>query len=100
MLTINQVCRRLRISRYTLENWYRFKRESPEDELALLLPDYYKERVNSQRFWNKEDVAKLKEFKHARKLGRNGQMSNTIQKYVRKRKEMKDGQEDDTNRND
>jgi len=91
MLTLNQVCSRLKISRYTLENWYRFKREYPDDELALLLPDYYKERVNSQRFWNKADIKRLREFKNSRKLGRNGQMSKSIQKYVRKRKELENG---------
>lgn len=96
LLTINEVCRRLRISRYTLENWYRFKREFPEDELAMLLPDYHKEKVNSLRFWKKEDIKRLREFKNLRKLGRNGQMSNTIQKYVKKRKEKENGNENDT----
>lgn len=87
MLDINQVCKRIKVSVYTVENWYRFKREHPEDELALLLPDYYKEHINSRKFWKKEDIKKLKEFKSVRKLGRNGQMSETIQKYRKRRKE-------------
>lgn len=85
-LNVYEVCQALNISVYTLNNWYRFKKEFPNDELAKLLPDYYKKHEKSQRYWNKNDIKKLLKFKQTRKLGSQGQMSKTIQKYKKKGK--------------
>ncbi len=85
-MTAAEVCKELDISWVTLNNWYRYKRENSDDELAKILPDYEKEHEKSQRLWKKSDIEKLKEFKEKRNLGRNGQMSKTIQKYYKKEK--------------
>lgn len=86
-LTAQEVCKKVNISIFTLNNWYRFKKENPNDELALILPEFEKDYEKSQRTWNTEDIKLLKLFKSKRKLGRNGQMSKTIQKYYKKKKE-------------
>lgn len=88
-----QVCEKVNISIYTLNLWYRYKRRYPEDGLAQLLPDYYKEHVNSQRLWNQSDIKRLIKFKNSIKVGRsgNGNLSKVIQKYVKEKKNGTEG---------
>ena len=69
--------------------WYKFKKENPENELSKLLPDYKMESLNKGRFWNKEDIWKLIEFKSKIKKGRNGQLSSVYQRYRKDKKKGK-----------
>lgn len=87
-LDTQEVLSILGISWNTLSNWYRFKNEYPDDPLAKLLPEFRKDKNSKgqKRYWKETDIKKLKEFKEKRSLGRNGQMSKTIQKYYKKEK--------------
>lgn len=87
LLTANQVCNEVGISIFTLNNWYRYKRENPNDDLARILPDYTKEFTTSPRQWRRADIKKLLKFKQTRNLGSKGQMAKTIQKYYKKEKQ-------------
>lgn len=69
----------------TIAAWYRWKKLHPEHELAQLLPEYQVfEGHGRTRYWNREDVWKLIEFKQSIPQGRCGIMGDITQKYVRK----------------
>ena len=68
----------------TISSWYRWKHENPDHELAKLLPEYTKIGNRNTRYWNKDDVWKLIEFKSSIPQGRNGVMGSVTQRYVKK----------------
>ena len=83
-LTAAQVVVMLGISENTLNFWYRFKRENPDNEIAQLLPDYIKDSEKSKRYWKRSDLNKLIRFQQAIPKGRNGIMGTVTQKYCKK----------------
>ena len=85
-LTAQQVVVLLGISENTLNFWYRFKRQNPDNEIAQLLPEYKKDGLKGRRYWNKEDLWKLIEFQKSVPKGRNGIMGKVTQKYCKKEK--------------
>ena len=84
MLRAVEVALLLNISVPTLSNWYKFKRENPNDEYARLLPNYEVIGCHNQRFWDKSDVGALVEFKQKMPKGRSGVMGTVTQRYVKK----------------
>lgn len=86
-LTAQQVVVMLGISENTLNFWYRFKKENPDNEVAQLLPEYTKETEKSRRLWKRSDLDKLIKFQQTIPKGRNGIMSGTTQRYYKKKKE-------------
>ena len=88
-LTAAQVVVILGISENTLNFWYRFKREHPENEIAQLLPDYTKESEKSKRYWKRSDLDKLVRFQQALPKGRSGIMGGITQRY--KKEDIKNG---------
>lgn len=87
LLTASEVCYLVGISIYTLNNWYTFKRENPDDEYAKMLPEiYHKSEGNrTKRYWNAEDVGKLIEYRTKIPWGKNGVMGSVTQRYVKKK---------------
>ena len=78
----------LGISVDTLDIWYRFKKQNPDNEFAKMLPEVkYKKDNKKQRFWTEEDIFKLIEYKNTIPKGRNGIMGGITQKYVKKKGE-------------
>lgn len=86
LLRIEEVAGRIGCSVYTINNWYRFKKIEPDNELSRLLPEYMQENSTSPRYWKKSDLKKLMKFKKTRKLGKYGEMAKVTQKYVKKEK--------------
>lgn len=86
MLRIEEVAVQVGCSIYTINNWYKFKKEEPNDDLSKLLPNYYQANLTSPRLWKEEDIEKLKEFQSKRTLGRYGKMGKVTQKYYKKEK--------------
>lgn len=84
-LRIEEVALFLGVSVETINIWYRFKKQHPDDVYAKMLPDYEQESSRSCRYWNQSDIDKLLEFKKARPIGRNGAMGTITQKYVKKK---------------
>ena len=73
------------ISTETLNLWYRFKKQNPDNEYVQLLPDIkHKKDDNKTRYWTEDDVFKLIEYKNTIPQGRNGIMGSVSQKYVKK----------------
>lgn len=82
-IKIEELAMRIDSSVQTINNWYKWKRENPDDALAQTLPEYTQEGNRQTRFWNTEDIWKFIEFKTAIVHGRNGVMGQS-----RKRKEL------------
>lgn len=91
MLRIEEVALSLGVSVKTINNWYWFKRENPNNELAKLLPEFVQEGERQTRKWKRSDLWKLVEFKTKLPKGRGGIMGSVTQKYYHRkpRKEVK-----------
>ena len=84
-LRIEEVALFLGVSVETINIWYRFKNQHPDNEYAKLLPSFEKE--GKTRYWKQKDIPKLMKFKETRPMGRNGAMGTITQKYVKKKME-------------
>lgn len=73
-IKIEELAMRIDSSVQTINNWYKWKRENPDNELAALLPDYIQEGKRQTRYWDYDDIWKFVEFKTAIIHGRNGVM--------------------------
>ena len=73
-IKIEELAMRIDSSVQTINNWYKWKRENPNNELAQILPDYIQEGNRQTRYWKSDDVWKMIEFKQAIVHGRNGVM--------------------------
>lgn len=93
-LNCTQVAILLGISVPTLNFWYRFKKENPDNEYARLLPEFQRLKNNQARYWKREDVWKLAEFQKSIPKGRSGVMGCVTQRYLKKG-EVKHGKKKD-----
>lgn len=71
------------VSIQTINNWYKFKRENPNNEFARLLPDYVVIGGHGQRFWEKSDIDAMLTFKMRVPRGCKGVMGDVTQRYVK-----------------
>lgn len=85
-LRIEEVAIATGVSTKTLNNWYWFKREHPNNKYARLLPEFEQEGERQTRYWKQSDIWKLMEFKSKIPHGRNGIMGTVTQKYYHKGK--------------
>ncbi len=83
MLNVSQVSAMIGTSVQTISSWYKFKKENPNDELSLMLPEF--ERIGNRRtrYWNKDDIWKLIEFKANIVHGRYGRLGSVTQRYCK-----------------
>lgn len=72
------------VSVQTVNNWYRFKRENPDNEYARILPEYHCVGTHKQRFWDKSDIPAIRAFKDKIPTGCKGVMGSVTQKYIKK----------------
>lgn len=83
-LTIAELAVAIGSGTQTITNWYRWKRENPENEYAKLLPDFVRGGAHRTRYWYESDITRILEFKNSIPQGRNGIMGSVTQKYVKK----------------
>lgn len=83
LLKIEEVAVLTGVSVQTINNWYRFKRQFPDNEYARLLPEYTIIGGHKQRYWDKADIPSLLNFKSAMPKGCKGVMGAVTQKYVK-----------------
>ncbi len=88
MLKIEEVALSVGVSVKTINFWYMFKRENPDNEFAKMLPDYIQMGERKQRFWKEDAIWKLIEFKKQVPKGCRGVMGGTTHKST---KEIKHG---------
>lgn len=82
-LSIEKVAVTCGVSVQTINNWYKFKRENPDDQRAKLLPDYIVVGGHGQRFWKQSEVDSIIEFKRQMPSGCKGIMGSVTQRYVK-----------------
>lgn len=83
-LRVEEVAIILGCSINTINAWYRFKAQEPDNEYAKMLPEFTREGERGMRLWKQADIKKLVEFQKSRPIGRNGVMGDITQKYVKK----------------
>ena len=81
MLKVEEVALLVGCSIHTLNLWYRFKKNNPDNELAQMLPDFEQSAPLQTRYWRESDIPKLIEYQIRLPKGRNGIMGNTSRKY-------------------
>ena len=84
LLKIEEVAVLVGVSVQTINNWYRFKQQEPDNEYAKMLPEVERLGCHKQRFWDKADVPNMIRFKAAMPKGCKGVMGSVTQKYVNK----------------
>jgi len=84
LLRIEEVALLCGVSVQSVNNWYKFKRENPNNEYARLLPEYTTLEGSRQRMWDKADINALIEFKQKMPKGCKGVMGSVTQRYVKK----------------
>lgn len=85
LLKVEEVVVLVGISYNTLNYWYRWKRENPDNDLAKLLPEPIKAGSRAQRYWKYSDIEKICEFKYSIPKGRyGGLLASVTQKYTKK----------------
>lgn len=84
LLRIEEVAVRIGSSAKSITNWYMFKKQHPDNELAQLLPEYIQNGARQTRYWKESDIWKLIEYKQNIPHGRNGIMGSVTQKYYKK----------------
>lgn len=87
LLRLEEVAILIGSSGKSINNWYWFKRENPDNEYAKMLPDFIQDGNRQTRYWKQSDVWKLIEFKKVLPRGRNGILGSVTQKYYHKKGE-------------
>ncbi len=73
-LKIEEVAVLMGCSSETINKWYRYQKNHPEDKIFKKLPQFQQDGEKQTRYWNREDVYKLIEFRTHLPRGRNGIM--------------------------
>lgn len=84
LLKIEEVAVLIGSSCKSINNWYWFKRENPDNPYAKLLPDYIQEKERQTRYWKESDIWKLLNFRQSIPQGKNGVMGSVTQRYYKK----------------
>lgn len=84
LLKVEEVALLVGVSVKTINNWYSFKRIEPDSEYSKLLPEFIQKGARQTRYWEKNDIWKLFEFKQKIPKGRNGILGKVTQKYNNK----------------
>lgn len=79
-LKIEEVALMLGVSIQTINIWYKWARENPDNKYASLLPAYVQSGKRQTRYWKQSDIWKLIEFNKVIPRGRSGIMGNVTQR--------------------
>ena len=92
MLMLEEVAVLIGVSGKTINNWYMFKKQFPDNEYAQILPEFIQKGGRQTRYWKESDIAKLLMFERSIPTGRGGVMGAITQKYLKKKGEKHDKQ--------
>lgn len=76
-LKIEEVAVKVGVSTQTLNRWYKFKKENPNNKMSKLLPAYKVAKSEKNlpiRLWKESDINKLAKFRDSVTRGRDGIM--------------------------
>lgn len=89
-LNIEELACTIGASTQTINIWYKWKRHFPKDARASMLPDYIQEGPHKTRYWNRDDIWKIIEFKQTIVHGREGTMGDITQRRIKTGKKKGD----------
>lgn len=89
LLRLEELAVLIKVSGQTINNWYSFKKQFPENKYAKMLPEFVQQGNRRTRYWKESDVGKILMFAHSIPIGRNGVMGAVTQKYIKKKGEKK-----------
>lgn len=84
LLRLEEVAILIGSSGKSINNWYMFKKQYPDNAYAKILPDFIQEGERQTRYWKESDIWRLIKFKSSIPQGRNGVMGSITQKYYHK----------------
>lgn len=84
LLKLEEVAVLIGSSGKSINNWYMFKKQYPNNAYAKMLPEFIQQGARQTRYWKKSDIWKLIKFKSSIPQGRNGIMGSVTQKYYQK----------------
>lgn len=101
LYSVDEVCKKLKITPYTLENWYRYETKLVDSgevkERYLPKPIKLEHTKGSPRRWNEQMILQLKNYQKTIVFGRNGiygKYSNPLHKQTKKyQKQMEEQNE-------
>ena len=70
LLKLTEVAFLVGIAPKTLELWYAFKRQNPDNEYAKMLPEFRQDNTRGIRFWKESDIEKIIAFQKAKPNGK------------------------------
>ena len=82
-MTIEEVACVVGVSAQTINLWYKWKKNFPDNELALILPEYSQSGPRQARYWKSDDMWKMIQFKQSVVRGRNGIMGDVTQRRIK-----------------
>lgn len=80
LIKIEELALLVGVSTKTINYWYWYKKAYPDDKYAKLLPDYIQEGPRRTRYWKREDVWAVIEFRKSIPKGRAGVMGEITHK--------------------
>lgn len=86
LLKVGEVSMLIDTSVNMINYWYMWKRKHPEHPMAQLLPEPRHIGQYGTRYWQRNDVWQMLEFKSKLPQGRAGIMGDVTQKYYKKEK--------------
>ena len=84
LITIEELALLTGCSVQTLNMYYRFKRENPDSEYSLMLPDYIQDGIRQTRYWKREDANAIIWFRKLIPQGRGGVLGSVTQRHNKK----------------
>lgn len=93
LLNATQVCEELKITKYTLSNWYNWERLQLRDGIIkipkLPKPLVAKDKKGKPRMWTQEMLEELKNYQKGIIMGRNGSYGKYSNPYYKETKKYK-----------
>ena len=83
LIDVEELARLTGCSVQTLNIYYRFKKNSPDDEYAQMLPNYIQEGKRQKRYWKREDANAIIEFREMIPQGRSGVLGYITQRHYK-----------------
>ena len=84
LLNLTELACEVGCSVQTINSYYRFKKENPESDIAMALPDFTRCGTRNTRYWKAEDVEAIKAFRESIPQGCKGIMGSVTQRYVKR----------------
>lgn len=87
LINAQELAYRIGRSVQTLNAYYKFKDENPDNEYSLMLPEFIRQGNHRTRYWKESDIGKIIRFIDSLPKGRDGVLGPVTQRYSGKKSE-------------